>query len=183
MVSLNRESKSNWWSSLPRVAASIVLLISAFLAGRYIQKNESQVQLVEVQTEALAYKEAALFSLLENESASQRIRGVELIKEFEKPDEQIVAALGEKMLTDENTNVRLTALEALSSFSYSDQVKDIFIEALKTEQNPSMQVAIIEMLVELQEKKAVEPMKKLLEKEETQPYIKDQINSALPKII
>lgn len=183
VVTLNSVDKKRWFHSIPRVAASIILLIGAFIAGRFMQQNENQVQLAEVETEALEYKEAALFSLLENESASKRIRGVELIKEFEKPDEQIVAALGEKMLKDENTNVRLSALEALSSFSYSDQVKDVFIEALKSEKNPSMQVAIIEMLVQLQEKKAVEPMKRLLEEEETQPFIKDQINLALPKII
>lgn len=183
VVSLHKKSKKGFWSSLPRIAASIALLVGAFLAGRYFQKNESEVQLAAVQTEVLEYKEATLFSLLENESASQRIRGVELIKEFEKPDSEIVAALGQKMLTDENTNVRLSALEALSSFSYSDQVKKVFIEALQTEKNPSIQVAIIEVLVQLQEKKAIEPMKKLLENEETQPYIKDEITSALPKII
>lgn len=183
VVSIQENTNKNWLHKFPRVAASIALLIGVFFAGKYSQQNQTKTQIVSLQNEALEYKEVALISLLENESASKRIQGVQLVQDFDTPDSEIVNALGQKMLNDENTNVRLTALEALSSFSYSEQVKNLFIEALKTEKNPSIQVAIIEVLVQLQEKKAIGPMKDLLEKEETQPFIKDQINLAIPKII
>ena len=182
VVSLSSQ-KDNGRFQLLKIAASIALLIGVFLAGRYSGKNELNTSLVEAQQEVLEYKEATLISLLGNESASKRIQGVQLIEEFDQPDADIVAALGEKMLADENTNVRLSAMEALSKFSYSDQVKAIFIQALETEENPSIQMALIEILGELQVKKAIDPMKKLLEKEETQPFIKNEINNALPKII
>jgi len=168
---------------LPRIAASILLLLGAYFMGRFSQEKVSERQLVAVQEQADHFKEVAMISMLENESASKRIQGVQLIQDLEKPDMQIVNALGEKVLHDSNTNVRLTALEALSSFSYSEQVKTIFIEALEQEKNPSVQMALIDVLVKLQEKKAITPMKKLLEEEETQPFIKDQINSAIHKII
>lgn len=166
-----------------KIAASITLLLGVFFMGRYSGKEELNTSLVQAQQEVLEYKEATLISLLGNESASKRIQGVQLIEEFDRPDEDIVAALGEKMLADENINVRLSAMEALSKFSYSEQVKAIFIKALETEENPSIQVALIELLGQLQEKKAIAPLKKLLEKEETQPFIKNEINNALPKII
>lgn len=176
-------SKNNGHFQFLKIAAGIALLIGIFFVGRYSGHKEMNHSLVEAQQEVLAYKEATLISLLGNESASKRIQGVQLVEEFDQPDEDIVAALGEKMLGDENTNVRLSAMEALSKFSYSDQVKDIFIKALETEENPSIQVALIEILGQLQEKKAIGPMKKLLEKEDTQPFIKNEINNALPKII
>ena len=183
VVSIQESTNKSWLQKFSRVAASIALLIGVFFAGKYTQQNQTKTQIVSLQNEAQEYKEVALISLLENESASKRIQGVQLVQDFDTPDSEIVNALGQKMLNDENTNVRLTALEALSSFSYSEQVKNLFIEALKTEKNPSIQVAIIEVLVQLQEKKAIGPMKDLLEKEETQPFIKDQINLAIPKII
>ncbi len=182
VVSLNTPRKNNRFQWM-RVAASIALLIGVFFFGRYSGKEAMNPTLVEAQEEALAYKEATLISLLGNESASKRIQGVQLAEEFDTPDQDIVAALGEKMLRDNNTNVRLTAMEALAKFSYSEQVKTLFIEALETEENPSVQVALIEILGQLQEKKAIEPLKRLLEKEETQPFIKKEINNALPKII
>lgn len=177
------ESKNNGRFQFLKIAASIALLIGIFFMGRYSGQKQMNHSLVEAQQEALEYKEATLISLLGNESASKRIQGVQLVEEFDQPDEDIVAALGEKMLGDQNTNVRLSAMEALSRFSYSDQVKAIFIQALETEKNPSIQVALIEILGQLQEKKAIGPMKRLLEKEDTQPFIKNEINNALPKII
>jgi len=176
-------SKNNKGFPFLKIAAGIALLIGTFFLGKYSTQKELSHSLVEAQQETLEYKEATLISLLGNESASKRIQGVQLVKEFDRPDEDIVAALGEKMLGDENANVRLSAMEALSKFSYSDQVKDLFIQALETEKNPSIQVALIEILGQLQEKKAIGPMKKLLEKEDTQPFIKKEINNALPKII
>ena len=65
----------------------------------------------------------------------------------------------------------------------SETVKTAFIEALGTEKNPSIQIAIIQALVSIQEKKAIGPMQKLLEREDTQPFIKDEIKLGLPKII
>ncbi len=182
VVSFHSKSTRPGWQVF-KIAASVALLISVFFAGRYSGREELNSSLVAAQQEVLEYKEATLISLLGNESASKRIQGVQLVEEFDRPDEDIVTALGEKMLTDENTNVRLSAMEALSKFSYSEQVKTIFIKALETEENPSIQVALIELLGQLQEKKAIGPLRKLLEKEETQPFIKNEINNALPKII
>lgn len=174
----NKRSFSVW-----KIAANIAVLIGAFLMGRYTTQHALQESLVSTQKQVLQYKEATLISLLGNESASKRIQGVQLMQEFDHPDTAIVAALGEKMLSDKNTNVRLSAMEALARFSYSDQVKHFFIKALETEDNPSIQVALINILGELQEKKAIAPLKKLLEKEDTQPFIKEEINTTIPKII
>lgn len=182
VVSIQSKSTRLGWQVF-KIAASVALLIGVFFIGRYSGREELNSSLVAAQQEVLEYKEATLISLLGNESASKRIQGVQLVEEFDRPDEDIVTALGEKMLTDENTNVRLSAMEALSKFSYSEQVKTIFIMALETEENPSIQVALIELLGQLQEKKAIGPLRKLLEKEETQPFIKNEINNALPKII
>ena len=54
------------------------------------------------------------------------------------------------IIYDENDNVRMTAFEALVNFTSSEIVKTTFIEALEQEQNPSIQVAIIQALVQIQ---------------------------------
>jgi hypothetical protein len=182
VVSIHSKSTKLAWQAF-KIAASITALLGVFIMGRYSKQEQLNTSLAEAHQEVLEYKEATLISLLGNESASKRIQGVQLLEEFDQPDKDIVSALGEKMLRDESTNVRLSAMEALSKFSYSDQVKTIFIRALETENNPSIQVALIEILGQLQEKKAIAPLKRLLEKEETQPFIKKEINNALPKII
>ncbi len=184
VVSLSTESrKSSWATNLLKVAASIALLIGSFQMGSVFQQRKGNEDLALAQNESLQFKQTAMLSLMENQSASKRIQGVNYIEEFPNPDEAIVKALANRLLHDENDNVRLNAFEALSKFTSSETVKTAFIEALGTEKNPSIQIAIIQALVQIQEKKAIGPMQKLLEREDTQPFIKNEIKLGLPKII
>ena len=171
------------WTNLLKVAASIVLLASAFMLGRYRQEQKSNLEIAALRNEGLEVRQTAMLSLMENKSASKRIQGVHYIDGFADPDEAIVKALTDRMLHDENTNVRLSALEALEKFTASEMVKEAFITALKTEKDSGIQIAIIQLLVKIQEKKAVAPMQRLLEHEDTQPFVKEQIESVLPAII
>lgn len=176
-------SKSNWASNVLKVAASIALLVASFQMGRILQQEQSNQDIAVLQNETLQVKQAAMLSLMENQSASKRIQGVSYIEEFPNPDETIVNALANRLLYDENDNVRLNAFDALSKFTASETVKNAFIMALEQEKNPSIQIAIIKALVHIQEKKAIAPMQKLLEQEDTQPFVKKEINLGLPKII
>ncbi|MEL7271364.1 MAG: HEAT repeat domain-containing protein [Bacteroidota bacterium] len=178
-----KKEKSNWASNLLKVAASVALLVASFQMGGFFEKEKSNQSLKMLQNESLVMKQQVMLSLMENQSASKRIQGVNYIEEIPNPDEAIVAALSQRMLNDENDNVRLTALEALARFAANGKVKDVFIKALEKEKNPSIQILIIDILVSIQEKRAVAPMQKLLEQEDTQPFIKKQIQTGLPKII
>ena len=182
VVRMESGKSSNWAGNLLKIAASIALLVTAFQMGSLFQQRKVNEDLAQLQDETHKMKQTAMLSLMENQSASKRIQGVNYIEEFEEPDEAIIQALANRFLYDENDNVRMTAFEALVKFTASETVKTTFIEALEHEKNPSIQVAIIQALVQIQEKKAAEPMKKLLEKEDTQPFIKDQIRAVLPSI-
>lgn len=175
--------KSSWASNVLKVAASIALLVTSFQMGKVLEQQKSNDDIAILQDESIQFKQTAMLSLMENQSASKRIQGVSFIEEFDNPDETIVKALGNRLLYDENDNVRLNAFEALSKFTSSENVKQVFIKALETEKNPSIQIGIIQALVKIQERKAIGPMRKLLEQEDTQPFVKNEINLGLPKII
>jgi cell division protein FtsB len=182
VVQMESKPSSNWTSNVLKIAASIALLAASFQMGSMFQQRKVNEDIAQLQDETNQMKQTAMLSLMENQSASKRIQGVNYIEEFEKPDAAIIKALSNRLLYDDNDNVRMTAFEALVQFTSSETVKSTFIEALEKEKNPSIQVAIIQALVKIQEKKAAEPMKKLLEKEDTQPFIKEQIRAVLPSI-
>lgn len=166
-----------------KVAASIVFLVSAFLLGRY-QNSSATNQVVSAPiSDKDTSKKEILLGLMEDISASKRIQGVHTVSEFEHPDESIVNALIDRMLHDQNTNVRLTALEVLTRFTSSETVKDAFVKALKSEKDPLLQIRIIKTLVKIQEKKAIAPMRYLLDQKDTEPFVKEQLKSLLPIII
>ncbi len=182
---INRTSnqKKIWLLPIMKIAASILLLIGGYALGNYQQEQKGNHKIAQLQEKTQKIKQTAMLSLIGNKSASKRIQGVNYIDEFSNPDEAIVAALVDRMLYDENTNVRLTAVEALSNFITSEEVKNAFIKALKIEKAPAIQIIIIQVLVKIQEKKAIIPMKKLLEQNETQPFIKEQIKSSIINIV
>ncbi len=186
VVSLDDETtpKRNLWANnLMKIAASILLLAGAFFMGNQYSNENSSREIATLTEEKMRMKQTAMLSMMESESASKRIRGVNYIEEIQNPDESIVKALADRMLYDENTNVRAAALDVLAGFTNSETVVDTFIKALRIENDPSIQIAIIQILGQLQEKKAAVPMQELLEKEDTQPFIKQQIKSLLPTII
>jgi cell division protein FtsB len=182
VVQMESKPYSNWTNNVLKIAASIAILVASFQMGSLFQQRKVDQDIAQLQDETNQMKQTAMLSLMENQSASKRIQGVNYIEEFEKPDAAIIKALSNRLLYDDNDNVRMTAFEALVKFTSSETVKSTFIEALEKEKNPSIQVAIIQALVKIQEKKAAEPMKKLLEKEDTQPFIKEQIRAVLPSI-
>ncbi|PCJ98975.1 MAG: hypothetical protein COA50_01520 [Flavobacteriaceae bacterium] len=186
VIALNskiQSGKNPWMPNLLKIAASVALLICSFMLGKKQQEQKATTEIAALIDESLHIKQTAMLSLMENKSASRRIQGVNFIEEFTNPDETIVAALADRMLYDENTNVRLTAAEALLGFTASETVISAYISALKTEKDPGIQIAVIQILVQIQEKKAVAPLQNLLLKDDTQPFVKKHIESLLPSII
>ena len=186
VVSLDRtspENKSKWINKVLKIAASVALLVGVYFFGKQQQEQKSDLAIAQLTHETLAFKQTAMLSLMGNKSASKRIQGVNFIAEFTDPDDAIVRALADRMLHDENTNVRSTAVEVLSEFTSSTTVKDSFIKALKIEKDPGIKISIIQVLGKIQEKKAAASMQYLLEQNDTQPYVKDALESVLPNII
>lgn len=186
VVSLDNASvqrKNHWPNNLLKMAASVALLIGVYFFGKQQQEQISGKEIAQLTDETQAFKQTAMLSLMGNKSASKRIQGVNFIEEFPEPDEAIVSALADRMLNDENTNVRRTAVEVLSEFTTSETVKNSFINALKTEKDPGIQITIIQVLGKIQEKKAAASMQYLLEQDDTQPYVKEELESVLPNII
>ncbi len=174
--------KNNWKPFL-QIAATILLVFSSFLLGRYQKTAQFDEQVTELKNETLASKQTTILALMDNQSASKRIQGVQYVEEYSNLDPQIIEALVKRMLHDENTNVRLTAVNALQGFIGSEIVKDGFIKSLDTEKDPTIQITIIQSLVKIQEKKALKPMRELLKLEETQPFVKEEIKLAISNLI
>jgi len=174
--------KTNWKSYL-QIAATVLLVLSSFLFGRHQNTQQLDAQVAELKTENLASKQSTILALMDNQSASKRIQGVQYVEEFTNLDPEIVEALVKRMLNDENTNVRLTAVNALQGFITSEKVKDGFIKALETEKDPAIQITLIQSLVKIQATSALKPMRQLLEQDETQPFVKEEIKIALSNII
>lgn len=180
---IKKPSVKNWIPKVLRIAAVLALVVGSYLFGNYQYSMDTNKEIVILKEKYLGIRQTAMLSLMENKSASKRIQGVNYVEGFSQPDEDILIALTERMLNDENANVRLTAVNALASFTDSKTVRKALIKALKSEKNPNIQITVIHTLVKLRDKNMVAPMKQLLDQKDTQPFVKEQIRSLIPSIL
>jgi len=175
-----QQAKRKSYKSVLQIAASIAILFSGYLIGGYQESQQSKQEIANYQKE---HKKNIMLAMIDNSSPSKRIKAVNYTDELTTADTKILEALIDRLQNDNNSNVRLSAAEALSKFTDSELVKTSLIETLSIEKNPSIQIEVIQILVQIQEKRALDPMKKILEQPETPDYLKTQVNIGIAKLI
>ncbi|HEU4495509.1 MAG TPA: hypothetical protein VFR70_00500, partial [Flavobacterium sp.] len=81
-------------------------------------------------------------------SASSRLEGIALVKNFSPSDEKLIAILSEKALSDENTNVRLAAVKALSKHIENKEINENIGQVFLSQDDPFVQKELIAILAD-----------------------------------
>ncbi|MBG9378324.1 zf-HC2 domain-containing protein [Panacibacter sp. DH6] len=156
------------------VAASVILVVMGAVAGMQIKTHDQPaVEITELRTEIKEMKEALLFSMLNEESASDRIQAVSYADEISNPDSKVINALLGVMNEDKNVNVRLAALYSIARYADQFKLSDSLVASLKRQTEPLMQIALINILTEKKENKAVGPIKEILQDKRTLQPVKE----------
>ena len=127
--------------------------------GKAFTKNNGNHSQKIVETKSIAqnddiesesnFDELKALELINNQhSASSRLRGIDLLKSFSASDEKIINILSEKALSDENTNVRLAAVEALSVHIENTEVSKNIRQIFLNQDDPIVQKELIAILTE-----------------------------------
>ena len=176
------ETKIIYWNSSKmwmQVAASVTLLIVGVLFG--LKLSSDRDELVALRNEMEATKSLVLASL-QNQSASSRIGAVNASYQMNTMDDDIVNALINTMNADENANVRLAAVDALSQLANEEKVRKALIAALSTQDKAVVQIALINLMVQLKENRAIEPMQRIIQDENSIEVVKDEANYGVFKL-
>ena len=121
-----------------------------------------------------------MMGLMDNQqSASQRLQGINVALTIQSADDEVVKALAKRMNEDPNTNVRLAALDALSKFHTEPQVRKVLLEALSSQKDPMVQIALIQLMVKMKEKSVVNDLQKIVDDSESMKAVKDEAYSGL----
>lgn len=162
-----------------QIAAAIGLLIVGFLSGKWPAPDHRD-ELIALESQVQLLKEMTMMGPLQISTASQRIQAVNRIEqEKSHVSEELVNTLVNTLNSDESPNVRYAAAQALGRFIDEENVRLALTQSLESQSDPLIQIALISMLVEAQEKRAINPIKELIEKEYVQPEVKKQAQVAL----
>jgi type I site-specific restriction-modification system R (restriction) subunit len=166
-----------------RVAAAVALLIVGGGAGYWISVHQQQQDKIAGIQQRQTRQKTEMMSMLDNElSASQRVIGATVAYNMDKPDDEIITALVKAMNEDPNTNVRLAALDALGKFHEQPLVRKALIDALQTQTDPNVQIALIHLMVDIKEKEIIQELERITTDEEMLPAVKDEAHAGLLRL-
>lgn len=183
-IATQKKSKTIFFTpAINRAAAAVLLVMAGVAIGNWINTNQQQASELAALKEQVEENRRVMLSMMENQqSASQRMQGLSVAYEMDKPDDEIVKVLVKTMNEDPNSNVRLAAMEALGKFSNEGKVRNALIQSLSSQKDPVVQIALIQLLVKMKEKGVVKQLEEMTKDASTMKAVKDEAYSGILKL-
>ena len=184
--------RPSWWAAiLPArpawgAAFAAATLLVGVMGGRYLlapkaaETGNGEVAALRGQVESL--RQLVALSLLQEQSASARLRGVNYSNQISHPDRDVHQALLHAVNHDSNVNVRLSAVDALAKFAASPEVRRALIDSVPVQDSPLVQVALIDLLTQIEARDAVPALRKLAAQPDANESVKVRAAAAAEKL-
>jgi hypothetical protein len=146
-----------------QIAAALLCLASGFAAGRGWPGAPARTEIADLREELRDMRQMMTLTLLQQQSASERLRGVSWSAQVDRPAAPVLDALLDTLAHDPNVNVRLASIEALTTFAQDARVRTGLVDALapSRQDSPLVQLALIDALVQMKEQRSVTALKTL----------------------
>lgn len=169
------------FGSFPKqLAFTLVVLTIGFFVGNEL-KSDDRVEVAQQETENV--RSQLVLTLLDQPSANKRLQAVNEVNKLNKVTETIIKALFSTLNNDPNVNVRLSAIEALKNYTEIPLVREGLVASIIHQKSPLVQVELADLMVVLQEKKAVQSFKKLLKEEDVNTSAKEKMEESIKSIL
>jgi hypothetical protein len=168
-----------------RLAYSLALLLVGAVGGYWLNNqpkttSADQQQLATLATEVSEMRQMMLLTLIDNPSATERLRAVSYTKELDgAADAKVINALLSTLNHDDNVNVRLATLEALAPLATDPTVRLGLVHALARQESPLVQSALADVMVQLQERRSVPQLRALLKQADLDGTVKSKIEESI----
>jgi uncharacterized membrane protein YvbJ len=182
------KSITPWYSqSKYRIAAAIALLICGTFFGIFMHtvfnNSYDSKELKQLHAEITDLKKASMFSMLKQQSSSDRIQAVSYVEGLDNPDQNVIDVLVKTLNNDKNVNVRMAAAYALSKFGDIRAVSDSLVRSLSLQTDPILQVTLINILAERKEKSALRPIQEIIANRSTLKEVRAVAENSLRVLI
>lgn len=168
-----------------QAAAAIVLMIAGFGAGRVtLDTGRPVAEFGELKQEVQVLQQLVMMNTLQDHTASERLQAINLIEASPAaPDEGLVNTLVQSMNNDGSPNVRFAAVQALGRFIDTESVRAQMVRSLGDQDDPLVQIALINLLMQAGEKAAIAPLSKIAANENVPVEVRRTAELALDILI
>lgn len=177
---------SSWLRWAAVAACAVMLLGGGFAAGRLTGHvstvNGTQTDLAVLRTELAGMRQLVVLSMLQQQSAAERLQAITLSTQQGQSDPKVLQALLGALRSDSNVAVRLAALDALSHHGRQPIVQQGLVQALQPQESPLVQVALIDLLVEMRDPGARLQLQRVRQDPNLNPVVRQRAEWALAKL-
>jgi hypothetical protein len=168
-----------------QIAAAILLVIAGFVTGRLTpEAYRPEAELGELKHEVSMLQQMVMINTLRSHTASERLQAINTMEQSSKtPDAKLIDTLLQSMNNDESPNVRYAAVEALGRYINKESVRVEMVHSLGEQDNPMVQIAMINLLMKAEDKAAIAPIKKLVDNNSSPPEVRHTAEFALNILI
>jgi anti-sigma factor RsiW len=173
---------NSWWPRRPAIQMAMVtvcMVVGLAAGGRLNTGAPDNGEFTQLRDEVQQMHQMVSLSLLGQDSSSDRLRGVNWSTRVAEPSDALLSSLRNTLGSDPNENVRLAAVDALALFRNEAGVVDALTQALTQETSPTVQVALIDLLIAIQEKKSLEALKNFIETKDAIPSVKEHAENRI----
>jgi len=159
-----RAGLGEWFGLRPafRFGLAALLLTAGFFSGYMLRSSRNgQEELASLREEVHEMRQIVTISLLKQQSASERLKGVSWSSQVSRPDPEFLSTLLHTLNLDSNVDVRLAAVDALSRFADDPSVRSALIQSLPRQESPLVQISLIDLLVQLRERESIDVLRQL----------------------
>ncbi len=166
-----------------RFGLGAALVGLAFFSGYWIrgQKNGRE-EIATLRSEVHETRQLLTISLLNQQSASERLRGVSWSTQVNRPDPEFLTTLFDTLNEDPNVDVRLAAVDALARFASFPGVRQDLVKSLSGQDSPMVQISLIDLLVDLHERQSIEIFKQVVSDASKDPQVRERAQWGLQKL-
>jgi len=173
----------HWWQMAAAAALLAVGLGIGYAArGNGLLFGQAPAEVAQLREEVANMRQFVALSLMQQQSASDRLRGVSWAYRAEPSDREVLGALVTAVNHDTNVNVRLAAVDALRRFSASPETGRAALQSLSKQTTPIVQVALIDLLVDLKNPEAAPELRRLSGNETANEGVRQRAQWALERL-
>ncbi len=165
-----------------KVAAVLILVFGTFAAGYFTGSGSNNSN--ELMAEVNNLKQQVLLAGLRDYTGPQKIEAVYNVANTGDANADLVNALVFTLNSDKNANVRLAALNVLSGMiETNNTVKNELIKSLRLQDEPLLQISLIQVLTQSGVKEAKDDIENLSNKTDVDPNVKSFAKDMVKTII
>jgi hypothetical protein len=156
-----------------------VLVVGGFIGYGLRENGAKADEMAQLREEVRSVSRLLIVSLLQQQTATERLQGVSWTYKVADHDPEITGALFQALTGDPNVNVRLAALDALSRNLGDPAVRGALVNALGRQSSPLIQLAIVDVVVKSDIRESGDALRQILKKPGVDTTVRKRIEDAL----